>query len=177
MRSKTVGGPIFTVRSRFRADYSALPNAYEAISFPHLLLQKLSSVLLVDDDATTNYLNESLLRSLNVADYFTVAHDGLEALTLLEKQREPPSSSKPALILLDVNMPVLNGMDFLEAYQRLPQAHREGIIIVVLATNMNSQDLARLNELPIAGLASKPLTEEKINTILQLHFQRQLPTA
>jgi CheY-like chemotaxis protein len=140
-------------------------------------LQKLSSVLLVDDDATTNYLNESLLRSLGVADHFAVAHDGLEALTLLEKQGEPPSSSNPSLILLDVNMPGLNGMEFLEAYQRLPQVFRDGIIIVVLATSMNSQDLARLNELPIAGLASKPLTEEKINTILQLHFQRQLPSA
>jgi hypothetical protein len=42
---------------------------------------------------------------------------------------------------------------------------------------MNSSDLSRLNELPIAGLASKPLTEEKINTILQLHFQRHLPVA
>ena len=140
-------------------------------------MQKLSSVLLVDDDATTNYLNESLLRSLSVADHFAVAHDGLEALALLENQREPPSSSNPSLILLDLNMPGLNGMEFLEAYQRLPQVLRDGIIIVVLATSMNSQDLARLNELPIAGLASKPLTEEKINTILQLHFQRQLPTS
>lgn len=45
---------------------------------------------------------------------------------------------------------------------------------MVLTTSMNSTDLARLEELPIAGLASKPLTEEKINTILRLHFQRQL---
>ena len=139
-------------------------------------MQQLSSILLVDDDATTNYLNESLLRSLGVADQFTIARDGLEALTLLEKQGEPPSSSKPALILLDVNMPVLNGMEFLEAYQRLPSAYQEGIIIIVLTTSMNSKDLARLDELPIAGLASKPLTADKINTILQLHFQRQLPT-
>ena len=140
-------------------------------------MQKLSSILLVDDDATTNYLNESLLRSLKVTDQFLIARDGLEALTLLQNQCAAPTTSCPALVLLDVNMPVLNGMEFLEAYQRLPLAHREAIIIVMLTTSMNSQDLARLNELPIAGLASKPLTEEKINTILQLHFQRQLPAA
>lgn len=140
-----------------------------------LLLQKLSSILLVDDDTTTNYLNESLLRSLNVTDQFIIARDGLEALTLLQSQCVAPTTSCPALILLDVNMPAMNGIEFLEAYKSLPQAHQEAIIIVVLTTSMNSTDLARLNDLPIAGLASKPLTEDKINTILQLHFQRQLP--
>ena len=128
----------------------------------------------MDDDATTNYLNESLLRSLQVTDQFIVARDGIEALALLESQCVAPTTSCPALILLDVNMPVMNGMEFLEVYQRLPQEHRDAIIIVVLTTSMNSTDLARLDELPIAGLASKPLTQEKVNTILQLHFQRQL---
>ena len=131
----------------------------------------------MDDDATTNYLNESLLRSLKVTDQLIIAHNGIEALALLESQCVAPTTSCPALILLDVNMPAMNGMEFLEAYQRLPQAHREAIVIVVLTTSMNSNDLSRLHELPIAGLASKPLTEAKINTILQLHFQRQLPEA
>ena len=140
-------------------------------------MQQLSSILLVDDDATTNYLNESLLRSLHVADHVIVAHDGLEALALLESEEVAPTTSSPALILLDISMPAMNGMEFLEAYQRLPPEQRATIIIVVLTTSMNSQDLARLDELPIAGLASKPLTAEKINTILQLHFQRELPTA
>ena len=138
-------------------------------------MQKLSSILLVDDDDTTNFLNESLLRALQVTDQFVVARNGLEALTLLENQCVAPTVSCPALILLDVNMPAMNGMEFLEAYQRLPREHQEAIIIVVLTTSMNSTDLARLDELPIAGMASKPLTEDKINTILKLHFQRQLP--
>jgi CheY-like chemotaxis protein len=140
-------------------------------------LEKLSSILLVDDDPTTNYLNESLLRSLQVSDQLVIARDGLEALAVLDNQCATPSSSCPALIMLDVNMPAMSGMEFLEAYQQLPTSQQEGIIIVMLTTSMNSTDLARLNELPIAGMASKPLTEEKVNTILQLHFQRQLPTS
>ena len=131
----------------------------------------------MDDDTTTNYLNESLLRSLKVTDQLIVATNGLEALALLENQCAAPTATCPALILLDVNMPAMNGMEFLEAYQRLPHQNQEATIIVMLTTSMNSSDLARLNELPIAGLASKPLTEEKINTILQLHFQRHLPVA
>lgn len=79
-------------------------------------MQKLSSVLLVDDNETTNFLNEALLRDLRVTDHLLVARNGVEALALLENECAAPTVSCPALILLDVNMPVLNGMQFLEAY-------------------------------------------------------------
>lgn len=43
-------------------------------------------------------------------------------------------------------------------------------------TSMSSADLGRIESLPIARLVSKPLTKEKLDTILQLHFQRRFPT-
>ena len=43
--------------------------------------------------------------------------------------------------------------------------------------SMNSVDLGRIESLPIAGLVSKPLTKDKLDTILKLHFQRHFPTA
>lgn len=135
-------------------------------------MEKLPHILLVDDDDTTNSLNELLLRKLGVTDQVYVARNGQEALALLT---QPPSA--PTLLLLDMGMPVMDGIAFLEAYLRLPQAQQENTVIVVLTTSMNSQDLGRLNELPIAGLVSKPLTRDKIDTVLRLHFQRQLPAA
>ena len=45
----------------------------------------------------------------------------------------------------------------------------------MLTTTMDARDLSRLDELNIAGLVSKPLTQEKVNNIMQLHFQRHLP--
>ena len=134
-------------------------------------MEKLPHILLVDDDDTTNFLNENLLRRLGVSDQVQVAHDGQQALDLLHQA--PPYA--PTLLLLDVSMPGMDGIEFLEAYLRLPQAQQEATVIVMLTTSMDSADLARLHELPIAGLVSKPLNREKINTLLQLHFRRQLP--
>jgi CheY-like chemotaxis protein len=136
-------------------------------------MEKLPYILLVDDDTTVNFLNELLLKSLDVTDHVRVAHNGQEALDLLMQ----PPPFEPTLLLLDVGMPVMDGMEFLEAYQQLPQAQQQATVVVMLTTSMDSRDLARIQELPIAGLVSKPLNREKINTLLQLHFHRQLPSS
>ncbi len=135
-------------------------------------MEKLSSVLLVDDDSTNNFLNELLFKQLHVTDHLLTAEDGAQALELIAHTADP---AEPALILLDVNMPGMGGIAFLEAYRQLPVAQHRATVIIMLTTTMDARDLSRLEELHIAGLVSKPLTQEKIDQILQLHFQRQLP--
>ena len=133
----------------------------------------LSSVLLVDDDPLTNDLNERLLRQLGVADQYLAATDGLQALAALEELAADANPSSPVLVLLDVKMPVMDGMAFVDAYQRLPEDQQQAVVIVMHTASMSSADLGRIESLPIAGLVSKPLTKEKLDTILQLHFQRR----
>lgn len=129
-------------------------------------MEKLSSVLLVDDDTTNNFLNQLLFNNLSLTDRLLLAENGEEALALL------PELEGPALILLDIKMPRMNGFEFLEAYQRLPASQQA--TVVVLTTSLDANDLARLTHLPVAHVATKPLTMEKLEMMLQLHFQRQL---
>ena len=138
---------------------------------------KLSSVLLVDDDPLTNDLNERLLRQLNVADQYLAANDGVDALAALEDLAAEANPTSPVLVLLDVKMPGMDGMAFVDAYQQLPVARQQAVVIVMHTASMSSVDLGRMEALPIAGLVSKPLTKEKLDTILKLHFQRQFPAS
>ena len=132
-------------------------------------MRKLSSVLLIDDDPVTNFLHEQLLTSLGVTDHCLVAENGAQALALLAELGDKPS---PALVLLDVHMPVMGGVDFLEAYVQPPSPPP---VIVILSTSVHPHDQSRLATLPVADWVSKPLTREKIDALLQQYFHQQLP--
>ncbi|WP_324671237.1 response regulator [Hymenobacter sp. GOD-10R] len=133
-------------------------------------MPSLSSILLVDDDSTTNFLNQTLLKRMGTAQHVLVAENGAEALQLLHQTCVPPSASCPNLILLDMKMPVMNGLEFLEAYTRLPLDQQKSIVIVMLTTSLLPQDLERVQLLPVAGVLNKPLTREKVEGLLQQYF-------
>lgn len=143
--------------------------------FQNLQMSPLHCTLLVDDDPTTNYLNRKLLEKLHVTEQVMVALNGQEALEVLATYCGQPTPSCPALVFLDLNMPLLDGFGFLTAYQQLPLAERREIVIIMLTTSVHPRDLERLQELPAAGLLTKPLNPAKINQVLQDHFGWQLP--
>lgn len=127
----------------------------------------LPSVLLIDDDSTTNFLNELLLRTtLRVAEQVLVAENGRQALPYLAPEASGPT---PHLILLDVNMPVMNGWEFLAAYQQLPPTTPRPVVVLLSSSD---QDLAqaRAQQLPVDAFVSKPLTREKVQALLDQHF-------
>ena len=125
----------------------------------------LASVLLVDDDATAAYLHQFLLTRMQVADHVLLAEDGQQALDLLAA----PGTVLPALILLDLNMPVLNGWEFLARFAALPlPAPRP--LVVVLSSASQTMERVRIEGLPVTAFLEKPLTREKITALLQAHF-------
>lgn len=139
-------------------------------------MQKLPKVLLVDDDSTTIFLNSLLINRLQVAEQLLIARNGAEALQTLDQTcSEATASAGPMLVLLDVNMPVMNGADFLEAYQQHPLAQKCQLVVVVLTSSEHCRDLDHIKALPLAAdILTKPLTREKVALILEQHFERQL---
>lgn len=137
-------------------------------------MTKIPHILLIDDDKTTNFLNQLLLENLGVADQVLVAENGREALTLFESRSEIGQGA--TLVLLDIHMPVMNGFEFLEAYQQLAFAHKHTVVIIMLTTSLNSRDISRLERLPVQGFLSKPLRPEMVHTLLQQHFSIPMPS-
>ncbi|SDX57257.1 response regulator [Hymenobacter psychrophilus] len=138
----------------------------------------LPAILLVDDDPTTNFLSTRLLNRLGASEEVLVALNGAAALQLLQ-QRCPATAGVacPALVLLDVNMPVMGGFEFLEAYQQLPAAKRQRTVIVMLTTSMLAADRQRAEQLSVSGFLTKPLTRAKLAAVFGQHFGLALPAA
>ena len=99
-----------------------------------------------------------------------VALNGQEALDLLLTHCQDATPKQPVLMFLDVNMPVMNGIAFLEDYQQLPLAHKNSVVIVLLTTSLHPHDVQRAGQLPVVSIISKPLTKDKVSQVLKMHF-------
>ena len=131
-------------------------------------MNKLSCILLVDDDETTNFVNKMLLEDIKVTEQVLIANNGWNALQLIKRQRS--KGDCPELILLDLNMPEMDGFEFLEAYEDLQFEQKQLFVILVLTTSMNPGDFERLGKAPIKEIINKPLTEEKLQDLLQKYL-------
>ena len=133
------------------------------------MIKRIDSVLLVEDDSITNFLNERLLRKLNITDSIAIAHNGEEALNYIDDLQQE-GSDLPDLILLDINMPVMDGFDFLKKYNELAPVNGKHSIVVMLTTSTNTRDMDNLLYSGNADILSKPLTEDKLLTIVHKYF-------
>ena len=128
--------------------------------------EKLKRILLVDDSEATNAMNVYLFNRLNAAEQIDVALNGVEAIDYLTTEDANGEYPRPELIVLDLNMPVMNGLEFLEAYQDLSEDIKGGVIIVMLTTSMlESDQMSARGFESVVGYQNKPLTLEKAEEI------------
>lgn len=132
--------------------------------------QKLENVLLVDDDEGTNFLNERIIRLSGYVNNIVKAHNGIQALEYL-KLKINSKHPQPEFILLDINMPAMNGWEFMETYSQLDEAQKAQIIIVMLSTSLNPDDEKRAREIKeINDFRSKPLTMKMFTDLVEEFF-------
>ena len=133
---------------------------------------KLNCILVIDDDEPTNFFTNMILEETGCAHHISIVQSGREALAYLAKSEtgDPdPAFPSPDLIFLDINMPAMDGWEFLERYKNLRKSHK--VIVVMLTTSLFPEDKLRAREMPeISGFENKPLTPEKIALVLQRHF-------
>jgi CheY-like chemotaxis protein len=134
---------------------------------------KLNCILLVDDDQITNFINKKILENIDAADYITDVESGEEALEYLTNTGKYADMyvPKPDLILLDINMPGINGFEFMDEYRNLSGNQKGNVVVVMLTKSLfpYDEDIAK-NIHEISAYKYKPLTEELAREIIHNYF-------
>lgn len=128
-------------------------------------------VLLVDDDITSLYLSDLTISRSGIAAHTHKAEDATKALTFVENHCHFNALKDlielcPDIIFLDINMPGLDGFDFLERFRSFADNVRKNIRIYMLTSSENPKDKERANQLGVHGYIVKPLTREKFISVI-----------
>ena len=130
----------------------------------------LESVMLIDDNKHDNFFHETAINDTGLAKEVVKYQSAQKALSYLS-EAAANEASIPPLILLDINMPGMNGWEFLEEYQKLPHVAQQRTVIIMLTTSNNPNDCERAKSEPtLKGFLNKALTEEMFSEIVQTHF-------
>lgn len=126
---------------------------------------KLKRILLIDDDDDNNFIHKLIIEDTGWNIQVNTVLSVKEALQYLE------SGENPELIFLDINMPLLNGWDFLEEYKNLQSGDKKNSVIVLLTSSVNMNDENKaLSFKEVAAYKNKPLTVDLLQELFQKYF-------
>ncbi len=121
-------------------------------------------IMVVDDNHIDRYIAEKTIRKYHFSDEVLPIPSAVEALKYLSATEN--HSSLPEVILLDINMPEMNGFEFLDKYAELPELIRANTTVFMLSTSLNEDDMQTAERNPyVKKFLNKPLNEETLNTI------------
>lgn len=131
-------------------------------------MKKYKSILLIDDDATSNFISELIIHKLSITDSITSVRNGREALEYVSsKCMIHYENDCPDIVFLDLHMPVMDGFDFLKHLTIQVPNYVDLFKIFILTSSNNPADLDKAKEYHIEGYINKPLNAEKIQMLVQ----------
>ena len=133
-------------------------------------MSKLNKILLIDDSESDNFVHKRLLEKENIAHEIVVQYSGEDALEYLSTLVDSVYP-EPDLIFLDINMPGMNGWEFLDQYRELALEKKGGIVITMLTTSSSEEDRQKASQNALINrFENKPLTKDRLYDILEKHF-------
>lgn len=136
--------------------------------------QKLNTILLIDDNQPTNFFHQLVVKKADCTENCLAFQSAIEALEFLKTEKDG-KYPQPDLIFLDINMPGMNGWEFLEHYNQLETSQQGKVVLVMLTTSVNPDDKKRAESLEnISGFMNKHLTVEKLEEEIKKHFPDRL---
>jgi CheY-like chemotaxis protein len=128
---------------------------------------KLKNVMVVDDDDDYNFLTEEIFEDIDMDCKLVFKLWAKDALDFLEES----NGNFPDLILLDINMPIMNGWEFLEEYERRDYHTSHPTIIVMISSSVYREDKEKAKSFAqVAEFIEKPISEKHILRLRKTYF-------
>lgn len=126
----------------------------------------MSKVFIIDDDTIHQRIAQIMIEKHQLFDDYTSYTDAEKALTFL-KEHKNKQSELPDVILLDLNMPVIDGWDFLDLLEGFRSELSKAIRIFIVTSSVDEKDILRAqNYSAVNGFISKPLSPDIIRATL-----------
>jgi CheY-like chemotaxis protein len=133
---------------------------------------KSVSVLLVDDDEINNFISIKLIKKALLNTEIMACLNGKFAIDQLSEIQRKDPAKLPDYILLDINMPIMNGWEFLDEYKRLNLDPLGKSKIFIISSSVFSNDINKARSYPLVkDFISKPLNVEKIKELFEVQPQ------
>lgn len=131
-----------------------------------------SSVMLIDDNEIDNFINQKMIESCNLANKIyvhTSSRSALEFLLNIQRNKDLPADIKPQIIFLDINMPIMDGFQFIDEFLKLGVQFRQDVSIHLLTSSINPLDQERAQSFgEWVSFVNKPLTKEYITSLMPI---------
>ena len=122
-------------------------------------------IAIADDDPIFQFTTKVKIEKLKLAENIRMCNDGEE---MFEYLRDCQEELLPDILLLDINMPIVDGWDFLELFDQLPAAVRERVSIYMLSSSINPVDVEKAESHPrIVRSLTKPISDSILSEILK----------
>lgn len=130
-------------------------------------MEKIDTLLLVDDDKVFQFLTQKVIETTKLVDKIKIFSNGFEAIAFLSTYSEKPELL-PEIILLDLNMPIMDGWEFLEEYVRIKPKIAKQIIIYIITSSIDPADIKKAEEISeVSDYIIKPITKDKFINLLK----------
>jgi CheY-like chemotaxis protein len=122
--------------------------------------------IVIDDNKLDCFIAEKMILNTGISKKISLFFDGREALQFIRNEIQPPNGNK-VIIMVDIQMPLINGFEFVEQFETLPREIQDNYVIFMLSSSNNENDLNRLrNYRSVKHLFNKPLTRKSLSQLI-----------
>lgn len=123
------------------------------------------SFIIIDDRELDCYIAEKIIQKTGLSANNKMFYDAFSGLNFI---KNTPVTEHITVVLLDIMMPVMNGFQFMEAFEKLPEEIKSNYRIVAITTSLNKNDVSDISNYPsVIGVLKKPYTSEALVEVLQ----------